>query len=88
MQLKLHQKVLYGLAVILTVIYLIWRTFFTLPLHEHLVSFVVAILLLLSEILSNMTAFIIIYFRVKFDKNKNQQLDLPDFANLFHVAIA
>ena len=80
MQLKLHQKVLYGLAVILTVIYLIWRTFFTLPSYDHLVSFVVAILLLLSEILSNMTAFIIIYFRVKFDKNKNQQLDLPDIA--------
>ena len=80
MHLKLHQKILYGLAVILTVIYLIWRTFFTLPLHEHLVLFVVAILLLLSEILSNMTAFIIIYFRVNFDKNKNQQLDLPDIA--------
>lgn len=77
MQLKLYQKIMHIAAILLSVVYLIWRIFFTLPSHQHLISFLVAVLLLISEIFSNVTAFIIIYFRLRFNKKKDNLLDLP-----------
>jgi cellulose synthase (UDP-forming) len=69
MQLKLYKKVLSILAVVLTIIYLIWRIFFTIPSYQHHeFAFVFAIALLVSEIISNFTAFILIFLRLRFNK--------------------
>lgn len=77
MQLKFYQKFLYILAIFLTVIYLIWRIFFTIPTYHHLFSFIIAVLLLISELASNITAFILIYFRLQFNKKEDNQLTVP-----------
>lgn len=78
MKLKFYQKAIYALAIILTVLYLIWRIFFTIPTYHHLFSFIIALLLLLSELLSNFTAFILIWLRLRFNKEKEAQIALPE----------
>lgn len=81
MQLKLYKKVLSILAVVLTIIYLIWRIFFTIPSYQHHeFAFVFAIALLVSEIISNFTAFILIFLRLRFNKKHNNELALPEIS--------
>jgi hypothetical protein len=52
------------LAVVLSVIYLLWRVFFTIPWHAHLFTLIFALLLVISEIISNFTGFMLIFFRM------------------------
>ncbi|MFL2043962.1 glycosyltransferase family 2 protein [Weissella hellenica] len=78
MKFKFYKKVIFALAIVLTVLYLIWRIFFTIPTYHHLFSFIIALLLLLSELLSNFTAFILIWLRLRFNSEKEAQGILPE----------
>ncbi|GEO70158.1 glycosyltransferase family 2 protein [Levilactobacillus acidifarinae] len=66
------------LAVVLSVIYLLWRVFFTIPWHAHLFTLIFALLLVLSEIISNFTGFMLIFFRMLATRQK-QDLQIPGY---------
>lgn len=66
------------LAVVLSVIYLLWRVFFTIPWHAHLFTLIFALLLVISEIISNFTGFMLIFFRMLATRQK-QDLQIPDY---------
>lgn len=71
-QTPVRHKVLMYAAIISAVLYLVWRTFFTLPLHFGAVSLVFGVLLLISEILS------IVERLMQLDQiGKNIQPELP-----------
>jgi cellulose synthase (UDP-forming) len=72
------KKITYVLAIVLSVIYLIWRVVFTIPWHAGLFVLIFALLLVGSEIMSNLTAFILIFFRMLAFKNK-LNLKIPDY---------
>jgi len=74
-----RRRALYFLAILLSVIYLLWRIFFTIPWHANLFTLIFALLLVLSEILSNMTGFILIFFRMLSTKKK-WRLEMPDYS--------
>lgn len=73
------RRFLYFLAIALSVIYLIWRIFFTIPWHANIFTLIFALLLVISEILSNSTGFILIFFRMLQTKKK-MQLEIPDYS--------
>lgn len=66
------------LAIGLSVIYLIWRVLFTIPWHAHLFTLIFALLLVFSEIVSNFTGFMLIFFRMLAIQQK-QDLVIPDY---------
>lgn len=72
------RRFLYFLAIALSVVYLLWRIFFTIPWHANLFTLIFALLLVLSEILSNATGFILIFFRMLQTKKK-MQLTIPNY---------
>ncbi|CAJ1187648.1 Cellulose synthase catalytic subunit [UDP-forming] [Companilactobacillus paralimentarius] len=74
-----RRRFLYFLAIALSVIYLIWRIFFTIPWHSNIFTLIFALLLVLSEILSNTTGFILIFFRMLSTKKK-WNLQMPDYS--------
>lgn len=73
------RRFLYFLAIALSVIYLIWRVFFTIPWHSNIFTLIFALLLVISEILSNLTGFILIFFRMLSTKKK-WDLKIPDYS--------
>lgn len=73
------RRFLYFLAIALSVIYLIWRIFFTIPWHSNIFTLIFALLLVISEILSNSTGFILIFFRMLSTKKK-WDLKIPDYS--------
>ncbi|CAJ2236203.1 Cellulose synthase catalytic subunit [UDP-forming] [Companilactobacillus paralimentarius] len=73
------RRFLYFLAIALSVIYLIWRIFFTIPWHSNLFTLIFALLLVISEILSNSTGFILIFFRMLSTKKK-WNLTIPEYS--------
>jgi len=66
------------LAIVLSVVYLLWRVLFTIPWHAHLFTLIFALLLVFSEIVSNFTGFMLIFFRMLAIKQK-QDLEIPDY---------
>ncbi|WP_338209132.1 glycosyltransferase family 2 protein [Lactiplantibacillus paraxiangfangensis] len=74
-----RRRVLYFLAILLSVIYLLWRIFFTIPWHANIFILIFALLLVISEILSNTTGFILIFFRMLSTKKK-WHLEMPDYS--------
>lgn len=58
------RRFLYFSAIVLSIIYLLWRIFFTIPWHANIFTLIFALLLVISEILSNLTGFILIFFRM------------------------
>jgi len=72
------RRALYFLAIILSIIYLLWRIFFTIPWHANIFTLIFALLLVLSEVLSNTTGFILIFFRMLSTKKK-WNLTIPDY---------
>lgn len=72
------KKITYILAIALSVIYLLWRIIFTIPWHAHWLTLIFALLLVGSEIFSNLTAFILIFFRMLAFKNR-VHLTIPDY---------
>lgn len=75
---SITKKFIYLLAVALSVIYLIWRLGFTIPWHAPLFTLIFALLLVGSEVMSNLTAFILIFFRMLAVKNQ-AKLKIPDY---------
>ncbi|WP_338232527.1 glycosyltransferase family 2 protein [Companilactobacillus muriivasis] len=73
------RRLLYFLAILLSVIYLLWRIFFTIPWHSNIFTLIFALLLVISEILSNATGFILIFFRMLSTKTK-WNLKIPDYS--------
>lgn len=67
------KKVAYVLAFLLSVLYLLWRVFFTLPWDSSLWVLIFGMLLIGSEIISNITAYIVIYFRIRVKKKHIEQ---------------
>lgn len=67
------KKIAYVLAFLLTVLYLIWRVLFTLPWNASIGILIFAILLIGSEIISNITAYIVIYLRIRVAKKHIEQ---------------
>ncbi|MGL5977862.1 MAG: glycosyltransferase [Erysipelotrichaceae bacterium] len=61
--------VLFFLTVVLMCVYLLWRAFFTIPLHSGLFSFIFGILLLFSEVITTFTTFELFYRRIKKQKS-------------------
>ncbi|AVK62042.1 glycosyl transferase [Lactobacillus sp. CBA3605] len=72
------RRLLYFLAIALSIIYLLWRIFFTIPWHAQIFTLIFALLLVVSEILSNTTGFILIFFRMRATKNQ-WHLTVPDY---------
>ncbi|WP_407371701.1 glycosyltransferase [Carnobacterium sp.] len=73
---KDNKKILYLAAVLFSVIYLVWRLFFTLPLSGSLFALIFGIALWISEVVSNFTAFILIW-----SKSKEKMLEKPIVEN-------
>lgn len=72
------RRFIYFLAIALSVIYLLWRIFFTIPWRANIFTLIFALLLVISEILSNSTGFILIFFRMLSTKKK-MDLVIPDY---------
>ncbi|MFC6260709.1 glycosyltransferase family 2 protein [Levilactobacillus fujinensis] len=72
------RRAVYILAIVLSVIYLLWRVFFTIPWHANIFTLIFALLLVISEILSNFTGFILIFFRMLATRKK-QDITIPDY---------
>ncbi|KRN75377.1 glycosyltransferase [Weissella kandleri] len=74
----IKKKIQYFLAIFLTVMYLIWRIFFTIPWTASFFTLLFALLLVTSEILSSFTAFLLIIFRLMKDKS-DKKIEDPKF---------
>jgi len=72
------RRFIYFLAIALSIIYLLWRIFFTIPWHANIFTLIFALLLVISEILSNATGFILIFFRMLSTKKK-MNLIIPNY---------
>ncbi|XRF77659.1 glycosyltransferase [Pediococcus acidilactici] len=72
------KKISYILAIVLSVLYLLWRVFLTIPWHAHLFTLIFALMLVGSEIVSNFTAYVLIVFRLIRQK-KPVDFKIPDF---------
>lgn len=64
------KKFLYYLAIILSVVYLIWRIGWTIPWEQSFWFLLYAIILWVCEVVSNLTAYITIIFRMLPAKKK------------------
>jgi cellulose synthase (UDP-forming) len=74
------KRFVYILALILSVIYLLWRVFFTIPWHANIFVLIFALLLVGSELFSNFTAFILIALRMLNFNKQQERIKVPDFA--------
>lgn len=71
------KKFSYTSAIALSIIYLLWRVFFTIPWHASLFTLVFALLLVGSEIISNSTAYVLIALRL-LEGHKAQKVVVPN----------
>ncbi|WP_125764714.1 glycosyltransferase family 2 protein [Companilactobacillus hulinensis] len=69
---------IYVLAIVLSVVYLLWRVLFTIPWHAHIFTLIFALLLVGSELVSNFTAYVLIIFRL-LEAKKGRNLEIPKF---------
>ncbi|HJG48627.1 MAG TPA: glycosyl transferase, partial [Facklamia tabacinasalis] len=77
-----RRNLLYLLMITTTVIYLVWRGVYTLPWNESLFALLFGLALWLSEIVSNLTAVILIW-----SKNKAQTIEKPEVGNMSYPDI-
>lgn len=66
------KKTAYVAALILSVLYLSWRVCFTIPWHAHLGTLIFALALIISEIVSSFTGYILIAFRLLSSKDESK----------------
>lgn len=78
------KKILYCLAIILFAIYLIWRIGWTIPWEQRFWVLLYAIVLWVCEVISNLTAYITIIFRMLPPKKKIQ-MDLHHVLDTWQV---
>lgn len=76
------QKVLYGLTIIATIIYLGWRLFFTLPIGDSWYALLFGVLLLVSEMVSSFTAGILIWSKHKAKEIKKPEIKEEQFPDV------
>lgn len=71
-----HKKKLFFFLItaILMTVYLLWRIFFTLPLHEGILQMIFGIMLIVAETVTVFTTFELYYRKIKSD---NFKLDFP-----------
>ncbi|RRG18894.1 glycosyltransferase [Weissella viridescens] len=85
------KRMMYLFSCLLTVFYLVWRVFFTLPWHASYWLIAFAIILVVCEIMSNCTAYLTIFLRLRVSKHDLTQhldeLDYPEGADLPNVDI-
>lgn len=77
-----RRNLIYLLTITTTVIYLVWRGVYTLPWNESLFALLFGLALWLSEIVSNLTAVILIW-----SKNKAQTIEKPEVGNMSYPDI-
>ncbi|MCC7667769.1 glycosyltransferase [Liquorilactobacillus satsumensis] len=65
------KRALYILAIIISALYLLWRIIFTVPLHTDIGTLMFALILVTCEIISNITAYILILFRIMHYKKED-----------------
>lgn len=73
---KSLKKIVYVLAFIFSIVYLVWRGIYTLPWNESLFALIFGILLWFSEIISNFTAVILIW-----SKNMAKKIEKPEISS-------
>lgn len=78
------KKILYCLAIILSAIYLIWRIGWTIPWEQSFWVLLYAIILWVCEVISNLTAYITIIFRMLPPK-KELKMDLHQVLDTWQV---
>lgn len=64
------EKVLFGVTVVLMVVYLLWRIFYTLPLDQGVPQMIFAVLLIVAECVTVSTTFELYYRKLKSDSGK------------------
>lgn len=78
MGLSRKRKVMYIFAIVLSVLYLLWRVLFTIPWHTHIGVLIFALALVISEIVSNLTAYVLIILRLMEDRHR-QTITIPEY---------
>ncbi|WP_155287836.1 glycosyltransferase family 2 protein [Lacticaseibacillus zhaodongensis] len=73
------KRVIYTLAIVLSIIYLLWRCIFTIPWHATLPVLIFALMLVVSEVISNFTAYLLIAFNIIVGRNKKDKVVTPQF---------
>ena len=71
------EKLFFLVTVILMVIYLLWRIFFTLPLDQGIPQMIFAVLLILAECVTVSTTFELYYRKLKSDSGKLKMPVIP-----------
>lgn len=70
-----RRNILFIVTMILMSVYLLWRLFFTLPIHDGLLNMICGILLLLAEAVTVLTTFELFIQKIQLNKSS---LELPD----------
>lgn len=84
MKISRRKKLFYCLAIVLSVIYLIWRIGWTIPWNQNFPVLLYALILWGCEVISNLTAYITITFRMLPAKRK-LRLDLHHVLDSWQV---
>ncbi|MFT8704788.1 glycosyltransferase family 2 protein [Bifidobacterium aquikefiricola] len=77
------QNLIFALAIVLMSIYLVWRLFFTLPIHDGTLNMVVAVMLYIAEAITIFTTFDLFFQRMRadsfvIDRPSIEDQDFPD----------
>lgn len=79
---KDNKMLMYWLAGISGIIYLGWRAFYTLPVDESLFALIVGVLLLISEVISSFTAFILIWSKHKYKEISKPEVSITEYPDV------
>lgn len=72
------RKFVYFIAIGLSVLYLLWRIFFTIPWGTNLLVLIFGLALVASEVVSNLTAYVLIIFRL-LESQSQEDFIIPDY---------
>lgn len=82
---SLKKILLYVLAIFFSLLYLFWRTFYTIPWHSSLVALTFSLLLLFCEYISNFTVYITLYLRYRAITIENTKISADDLPQLMKL---
>lgn len=83
---ELYRRIFLGVTAILTIVYLLWRVFFTLPLNDSIPEIIFGVFLVAAEVVTCFTTFELFYRKYKSTKF---ELECPevDFALYPHIDV-
>lgn len=81
-KITVKKKIIYGLTLLFSIVYLIWRGIYTLPWHESLFAIVFGILLWFSEIVSNFTGLILVWSKSKVKEIVKPEVSLDEYPDI------